>query len=102
MAYSPAEPARSFSVPWSRHMRIRLTRRLAEHINGIDLSRHVVGDLIELSQHDGEMLIAEGWATHVFSERNGDRRGSQAHIEKGTTQQQPSGAVVLGRDPDPL
>jgi hypothetical protein len=55
-------------------MRIRLTRRLAEHINGIDLSRRAVGDLIDLSQRDGEMLVAEGWALAVPVERNGDRR----------------------------
>jgi hypothetical protein len=49
-------------------MRVRLTRRLAECINGVDLSRCRVGDLIDLSQPDAEMLIAEGWATPVASE----------------------------------
>jgi hypothetical protein len=44
-------------------MRVRLTRKLAETIDGIDLSRSRVGDLIDLSQHDAEVLVAEGWAT---------------------------------------
>jgi hypothetical protein len=43
-------------------MRVRLTRRLAERIDDIDLSRHRVGDLIDLSPRDAAMLIAEGWA----------------------------------------
>jgi hypothetical protein len=56
-------------------MRIRLTRRLAEHINGIDLSCRTVGDTFDLSQHDGEMLVAEGWALAVPVVRSdGDRR----------------------------
>lgn len=44
-------------------MRVRLTRRLAECVDGIDLSQRRVGDFLDLSLHDGEMLIAEGWAT---------------------------------------
>ena len=44
-------------------MQIRLTRKFADAIDGIDLSRHYVGELIELPRHDGDMLIAEGWAS---------------------------------------
>ena len=55
-------------------MRIRLTRRLAEHINGIDLSGCAVGDVIDLSQHDAHLLVAEGWALLVPVEGNGDPR----------------------------
>jgi len=43
-------------------MRIRLTRKFAELIDGIDLSRRRVGDVIDLPVHDARMLIAEGWA----------------------------------------
>jgi len=49
-------------------MRIRLTRKLAEVIDGIDVSRRRVGDLMDLSQHDAEMLVAEGWATAADSQ----------------------------------
>jgi hypothetical protein len=42
-------------------MRVRLTRRLAERINDVDLSRRRVGDLFNLSPRDAEKLIAEGW-----------------------------------------
>lgn len=43
-------------------MRVRLTRRLADQIDGVDLGTHQVGDALEVSQHDAELLIAEGWA----------------------------------------
>jgi hypothetical protein len=47
-------------------MWIRLTRRLAERIDDVDLSHNQVGDLIDLSPHDAEVLIAEGWAIRVL------------------------------------
>ena len=43
-------------------MKLRLTRKFAEFINGIDLSRARSGDLIELSDRDAVVLMAEGWA----------------------------------------
>lgn len=41
---------------------VRLTRKYAEAIDGVDLSRNQVGDLLDLSVRDARMLIAEGWA----------------------------------------
>ena len=46
-------------------MRVRLTAKLAEVVNGIDLSRNAEGDIIELSDHDAQLLIAEKWADTV-------------------------------------
>lgn len=43
-------------------MRVRLTRKLAEAIDGIDLSAHHVGEVIDLADASGRMLIAEEWA----------------------------------------
>lgn len=43
-------------------MRIRLTRKFAQVIDGIDLSRRRVGDVIDLPVNDARTLIAEGWA----------------------------------------
>ena len=45
--------------------RVRLIRKFAEKINGIDLSHAATGDELELSARDAEMLIAEGWATPI-------------------------------------
>ena len=45
-----------------KEMRIRLTRKLSQLLNGVDLSGQSVGDVIDLPLHDAELLLAEGWA----------------------------------------
>lgn len=45
--------------------KVRLIRKYAEMINGIDLSAASTGDEIELSPRDAAMLIAEGWAAPI-------------------------------------
>jgi hypothetical protein len=46
-------------------MKIRLTRKFADLINGIDLSKANTGETLDLSQRDAEMLLAEGWAEYA-------------------------------------
>ncbi len=46
-------------------MRVRLIRKLAECIDGVDLSRTKTGDLLELSPYDAKLLISERWAEAV-------------------------------------
>jgi hypothetical protein len=41
---------------------VRLTRKYAEMINGVDLTSCEVGDILRLSPRDAALLIAEGWA----------------------------------------
>ena len=48
-----------------RILRVRITRKFADHLNGLDLSRVRVGDVLELSERDASMLIREGWAEQV-------------------------------------
>jgi hypothetical protein len=43
-------------------MRIRLVRKFANAINGIDLASVSVGDVVELKQPQAVLLIREGWA----------------------------------------
>jgi hypothetical protein len=43
-------------------MRVRLTKKLAQVINGVDLSNHTVGDVMELPDAKAQLLVAEGWA----------------------------------------
>ena len=47
-------------VQWN-WMKVVLTRKLAERIDGIDLEGFNVGDVVPASE--AEVLIAEGWAT---------------------------------------
>ena len=44
-------------------MQVRLTRKFATVINGVDLSRFKVGDILDLRERDAQMLVDEGWAT---------------------------------------
>ena len=46
-------------------VRIRLTRKLAGHLNGIDVTNQRVGDIMQLPDKAAAMLIAEGWAEAV-------------------------------------
>ena len=52
--------ARDGAVP-----RIRLTRKLALTMNGVDVSRLSVGDIIELPDHQAQMMVECGWADRV-------------------------------------
>lgn len=44
-------------------MQVRLTRKFATVINGVDLSRYKVGEMLDLGPRDAQMLVDEGWAT---------------------------------------
>jgi hypothetical protein len=43
-------------------VRIRLIRKLADAIDGVDLSEYVVGDVLDLPAGEARLLIAEKWA----------------------------------------
>ncbi|HXD19754.1 MAG TPA: hypothetical protein VN654_22220 [Vicinamibacterales bacterium] len=52
-------------------MRVRLTRKLAQRLDGVDLRSFHVGDILNLPQTDARLLLAEGWA--VPERRMADR-----------------------------
>lgn len=55
--------------------RVRLIRKVADYLNGIDVSRHNVGDVFDLHPLEAELLIAEGWAVPEYTIRAAhDRR----------------------------
>src|SRR5262245_24424311 len=56
-------------------MWVRLTRKLAELLEGVDLSNRRVGDAFEVPDRQGRLLIAEGWAeAHVANNLPDDAR----------------------------
>jgi hypothetical protein len=59
-------------------MKVRLTRKLAEVIDGLDLSKAREGDTLELPARDALLLIAEGWASPVYDEGSSSAR-DRAH-----------------------
>jgi RNA-binding protein YlmH len=63
-------------------MQIRLTRKFAEAIDGVDLSRRAVGDVFNLSRHDAQLLVAEGWASpaDLDVERATHRHDAHRHV----------------------
>lgn len=50
-------------------MRVRLMRKLAEQIDGVDLSSRAVGDVFELDPREAQLLMAEQWAIRERRER---------------------------------
>ena len=43
-------------------VRIKLTRKMSNALNDVDLRPFTVGDVIDLEWSSAEMLVAEGWA----------------------------------------
>jgi hypothetical protein len=43
-------------------MKVRLTRKFAQFLDGIDLTHRRVGDVIEVPRREAELLLAEEWA----------------------------------------
>ena len=48
-------------------MKVRLTRKFANLINGIDLSKVHEGETLDLSDREAWILMAEGWAEYPES-----------------------------------
>jgi hypothetical protein len=46
-------------------LRIRLVKKLAEVLNDVDLTDRTVGQIFDCPEHEGRMLILEGWAESV-------------------------------------
>ena len=46
-------------------MRVRLKKKLASVMDGVDVSHVRAGDILQLSKADAELLISEGWAERV-------------------------------------
>jgi hypothetical protein len=43
-------------------MLIRLTRKLANQLDGVDVTDHEAGDILDLPSSEARLLIAEEWA----------------------------------------
>ena len=74
-------PRRGAAAPKSTDITpVRLTRKYAEIIDGVDLSAADVGDRLELPPHEAEVLIAEGWAEPARRENPGRRSGDNQSV----------------------
>jgi hypothetical protein len=52
----------AFPMAGALWMKVRLTRTLARVLDGVDLSSHAVGDVIDLPPEHARLVIAEDWA----------------------------------------
>ena len=72
-------------------MRVRLTRKLADRLDGLDLSARTLGDVFEVAPEEGTLLIAEGWAIaeRQFSDRgkNARQHARQAQVAQAAERQ---------------
>jgi hypothetical protein len=62
-------------------MKVRLTRKLAECLDGVDVSDRQVGDVLDLPRREAELLVAERWA--VPERRSGT--GTPPPVERRRT-----------------
>ena len=65
--------------------RVRLIRKIAESVNGIDLSPYHVGDVFDLHPLEADVLIIEGWAVTEYTDRAPDRRSGKDRREPPET-----------------
>ena len=68
-------------------MKVRLTRKLSELIDGVDLSQVRAGDTLDLSPRDALILVAEGWALPIQAER--DRAHDRPHRTRSKRTKRP-------------
>lgn len=69
-------------------MKVRLTKKYAEAIDGIDLRGHEPGDLLDLSPREAKMIVAEEWAILERRERHGPtptRQRADDYRDRGTS-----------------
>ena len=57
-------------------MQIRLERKLADYLDGVDVSAYRQGDIVELPRREAELLIAERWAVPFVGSIEETRRAS--------------------------
>ena len=62
-------------------MRIQLVRKLASHLDGIDVSGYQDGDVLDLPRAQAELLIAERWAL-PYRGPSGEVRGTSMADER--------------------
>ncbi len=62
-------------------MEVRLTRKLADAIDGVDLSAFRVGDVLQLPWRSAWLLIAEGWA-EMIERRRGPRYANHPTLHR--------------------
>jgi hypothetical protein len=61
---------------------VRLTRKFANRLNGVDVSAVKTGDVIKVSATEGAMLIAEGWAEQASNQSAMKTNETESSLER--------------------
>ena len=64
-------------------MRVRLTRKLADMIDGVDVRAYSPGDVVDFPPADARLLIAEEWGIEERRFRSGAAPGEERRREIG-------------------
>jgi hypothetical protein len=70
-------------------VQIRLIRKLAECLDGIEVSRYRAGDVLDLPSREAEMLLAEGWASQSGGAAEGLPSSAKAVEETRSVPEEP-------------
>jgi hypothetical protein len=62
--FGVSKPERARSMCMEK-IRVRLTKKFANMIDGVDLSRYMVGQTLKVTPAEARVLTAEGWAEPV-------------------------------------
>jgi hypothetical protein len=69
-------------------MKVVLTRKLADSMDGIEVAAYQVGDVLDLTVSQARLLVAEQWATperrHHAAPPATERRRTSVHSEGET------------------
>lgn len=71
MSFRRLSPGTAHDELGSLFVRVKLIKKLALVLDGIDLSPYRVGDEFPCSQEDAQLLVLEGWAQHVDEQEAG-------------------------------
>jgi len=66
-----SQPERRNAAAPEETVPVRLVRKYADMIDGVNLAHTIVGDRLWLTPRDATILIAEGWAEPAEAERRG-------------------------------
>jgi hypothetical protein len=64
--------------------KVRLTKKFADFLDGVDLSRVRAGELIDVPDRAAYILLAEGWARPASSADKPSRRRLRTTTKKRT------------------
>ena len=64
-------------------MKVWLTKKFADEIDGVDLSRNNVGETLDLPQPKAHLLLAEEWAAPERRDESSPRANGRRFEERG-------------------